>query len=961
MNWGAKWIWDKSGEHPRNYWVCFRKEIDIDDGYDEAKLHITADSRYIVYLNGKKVGFGPARYWDFERSYDTYDITDSLVQGRNCIAVLAVHYGVSTFQYVEGRGGLLAQIELISNDSTTLAAVSDETWKSKVHGGYLKDTLKINAQQAWAEVFDANKFDSGWAYINYDNNEWDKSVELGGYDMKPWGKLIPRDIPFLTSEKVYPERVESYREVLPVRKSISINLRNALFYNEYSANPKEFTANLCLNIYSAKMVTGNIVFPFTAWQSPRGNIKINGRGYILGKDGEAHGTLQDDGFKLEVDLNEGYNLFSMDISGTYHEFGVTIAFDFESDIQFADFNGYEGSRCLIIGPFDVKEKYDTGYGKNEGVNYEDPVYRSCWEISNFKDVLNYSGYIKPVAGEHILENTAYPLSTIKKVLLERPVTAELQNIATANNSFAAINPPNAGDIELIIDFGRELTGFIGFDICTSEEAVFDFYMFEYLNNGVIENTKDLDNTLRYISLKGKQRYESPVRRGFRYAMLTIRNLRKPCKIYSVYANLSTYPVANVGRFECSDYKLNKIWEMSRYTTRLCMEDTFVDCPAYEQTFWVGDSRNEALVNYYTFGSYDIVRRCLNLAHRSAQITGFLMDQVPSGWQSIIPDWTFFWVTACKEYYEYSRDFDFIKEVYPHLLKVLAEYEKLIDDKGLFQFCGWNLLDWAPMDTPDSGVITHQNAAFAKALRDTAYVASLVVDKKEEKRLITAADRLKRAINLYLWSEEKKAYIDCIHENGERSEIASQQTNTMVYLYDCYDEGRESYITDLLLNCPDNFVKIGSPFMSFFYLEALMKMGKANAAVDYIRQWWGMMLDYGATTCWETFPGFEKGRLTRSHCHAWSAAPGYFLGAYILGVKFEKPGFEGVIVEPNPCGLQWAKGSVPVPDGRIDVEWEIAGRNLNIKIKTLESCSINLVLDKERWGVNEVYLNGNRVE
>jgi hypothetical protein len=43
-----------------------------------------------------------------------------------------------------------------------------------------------------------------------------------------------------------------------------------------------------------------------------------------------------------------------------------------------------------------------------------------------------------------------------------------------------------------------------------------------------------------------------------------------------------------------------------------MEDTFVDCPAYEQVFWVGDSRNEALVNYYVFGALDIVKRCLRL-------------------------------------------------------------------------------------------------------------------------------------------------------------------------------------------------------------------------------------------------------------------------------------------------------------------------------------------------------------
>lgn len=43
---------------------------------------------------------------------------------------------------------------------------------------------------------------------------------------------------------------------------------------------------------------------------------------------------------------------------------------------------------------------------------------------------------------------------------------------------------------------------------------------------------------------------------------------------------------------CNLEKSLTIYEMSLYTTRLCMEDTYVDCPTYEQTYWVGDARNE---------------------------------------------------------------------------------------------------------------------------------------------------------------------------------------------------------------------------------------------------------------------------------------------------------------------------------------------------------------------------------
>ena len=52
--------------------------------------------------------------------------------------------------------------------------------------------------------------------------------------------------------------------------------------------------------------------------------------------------------------------------------------------------------------------------------------------------------------------------------------------------------------------------------------------------------------------------------------------------------------------------------------KLCMEDTFTDCPLYEQTLWVGDARNEGLFAMSVFGAYDLVRRCIRLAGQSLE-------------------------------------------------------------------------------------------------------------------------------------------------------------------------------------------------------------------------------------------------------------------------------------------------------------------------------------------------------
>ncbi|MCD6082509.1 alpha-L-rhamnosidase, partial [Candidatus Aerophobetes bacterium] len=384
--------------------------------------------------------------------------------------------------------------------------------------------------------------------------------------------------------------------------------------------------------------------------------------------------------------------------------------------------------------------------------------------------------------------------------------------------------------------------------------------------------------------------------------------------------------------------------------------------AYEQTFWVGDARNESLINYYTFGAYQLSRRCLNLVIGSMRRSILPESQVPSGWQNILTAWTLLWIIACKEYYEFTADKEFLNQIYPALIQTAKNFEKFINKDGLLEITAWNMLDWAPMDTPNSGVVTHQNALLVKALGDVAYLANLLGRDEDKSYLLNFANSLKEAINKHLWSEEKRAYIDSIHSDGKPSETVSQQTNIIVYLCDCAIGERKKILESYLLNPPDHFVKIGSPFMSFFRFEALVKLNRIDKVLEEIRENWGTMLKYGATTCWETFIGFQKDRLTRSHCHAWSSAPGYFLGAYVLGIRPLEPGFKKILIQPRLCGLRWARGSVPSPFGKIEVSYEDKDDCFDVFIDIPQESKAELIFPediKKRIKVNGQYIPGTR--
>jgi hypothetical protein len=169
--------------------------------------------------------------------------------------------------------------------------------------------------------------------------------------------------------------------------------------------------------------------------------------------------------------------------------------------------------------------------------------------------------------------------------------------------------------------------------------------------------------------------------------------------------------------------------------------------------------------------------------------------------------------------------------------------------------------------------------------------------------------------------------------------------------------RKQQIEQYLLESPADFVQIGSPFMSFFYYETLAAAGKAQVIVEDIRKNYGQMIEHGATTCWEMYPNFAENRanpnmLTRSHCHAWSAAPAYFLGSEVLGVRRMAPGWKKVTIAPNPCGLTWAKGTVPLPEqGRIDASWQAdeANKIITIKVKHPKHVEVTVVIPEGYQG------------
>lgn len=121
--------------------------------------------------------------------------------------------------------------------------------------------------------------------------------------------------------------------------------------------------------------------------------------------------------------------------------------------------------------------------------------------------------------------------------------------------------------------------------------------------------------------------------------------------------------------------------------------------------------------------------------------------------------------------------------------------------------------------------------------------------------------------------------------------------------------------------------ITTPYFKFFELWAQCKLGRTAEALRQVRDYWGGMIALGATTIWEAFDptenfpqhyGMYGNKYGKSLCHAWGAGPIYLLGSYVMGLKPTAPGYKTFTVAPNTAGVSDFEGSLPLPDGHVDI-------------------------------------------
>jgi hypothetical protein len=876
-------IWTSTRGRERNEFALFRLAFHLTALPERGQIHLFADTRYRLSINGMVAAHGPGRFKLAFPEFDTHDITKYLRSGANVIGIVVNSYARPTFLSDLSRGGLIAWGEVTDAGGASVRLATNEAWKTWSAEAWWPGIPRLTFAIGPGECLDARKLPPGWDAPGFDDAQWPRAAPVT--EPGHWGDLRPRSIPLLDESEILPlRRLAVFEARYPHDEDI---FRAAVVGENTNENP---TWPVFTNIFSPEDqeilmgATSSDVFLNTGHQS-----FTTPRGFYLRHD-----------YRLR--LRKGWNSLLV--------------------LQF----GTGGVMNFMLG-------LPRGRGLRIQAYIEDPA-RGRFLIGKpqekpWPDMRREFGPLSPPQPPQSSQDgwQAWHGTETAHLPFADRTWKMLAKIEDNSIREAARRLTGAGSLVMLYDFGREVLGRPVLEMTASAGATVDLLYAERLNDDceALHGYQDTRMAERYITRDGRQTWQTMHPRGMRYLDLVITGDLENFTLDRISLTSANYPVEDVGSFECSDPMLGRIWELSRDTQRVCMEDAYLDCPWRERGLYVGDMYVQFQNNLAGFGDRLLMRHGLEQFFQTQDESGLLAPCLHGLPNHRHPDYAAVVVQALWLYWARSGDLDFVRAHKAPLLR-------LIDGLAAIEQPGLNLVDGTGREPyidlsyfDKRGINCGLNCFHLRAFSDAARLFHLLGDQPLAARCSDHAADIRTAIRAAFFDPATGLFVDrrLADEPGTQPSVHS---NTLAALYDIAAPGEQQRIVEFLVRqLAENFRKTPpeqnidcnvTSYFSYYTLAVLYRHGRVSEAERFIRRYWGQKLDQGAVTCWEYFLP------QASLCHAWSAHPMHYLSTNVLGVDYAEPGNPNRIrIAPKPGSLTWAKGVYPHPCGAIRVSWE----------------------------------------
>lgn len=584
---------------------------------------------------------------------------------------------------------------------------------------------------------------------------------------------------------------------------------------------------------------------------------------------------------------------------------------------------------FVVGPGDEIDAaaYPWGWDKN---NYNDSSWESVIPImpGAGKGTMDYPGWqlVPRSIPQMELTNERIPKLRLAKGM------KSLGNFPLDGGNY---NIPASSKVSFLLDQTHLTTAYLNLKFSKGKNARINISYAESLYEDTPENRQkpqhkgnrnDINNKFfwgyndRIIADGGENRLFTTLWwRTYRYILLEIETGSEPLLLHDIYGTFTAYPFDLESSFSAPEMpELNSILSVGWRTARLCANETYMDCPYYEQLQYFGDTRIQAMVSLYNSHDDRLVRNAIHCGKQSIISDGITMSRYPTSLHQFISSYPIWWIATVHDYWMHRNDTLYVSEQLPYIRMILSFYEKhLREDASLSKIPYWFFVDWTngfangePSRLPD-GKSSLQDLHFLIGLQLAADLEENIGIKAMGEHYRKIASRITTGFKDKYWDSKRKLFADT-----PMRDVFSQHTNILAILAEIIKGEEAKAIMQTVLK--DKSLIQSSIYFRYYLQMALVKAGLGNDYLNMLDSW-NTQLSLGLTT-WA-----EQPEPSRSDCHAWGCSPNVEFFRIVLGIQSQSPGFKRILIAPQLGKLKKASGKMPHPNGFISVNYQINGQ------------------------------------
>ncbi len=405
----------------------------------------------------------------------------------------------------------------------------------------------------------------------------------------------------------------------------------------------------------------------------------------------------------------------------------------------------------------------------------------------------------------------------------------------------------------------------------------------------------------------------------------------------------------VGQFECSDPMLNRLWQNILWTQRANLMSVPTDCPQRDERLgWMGDIQAFSQTGIFNMNLAGFFNKWLQDVRDAQADDGRFADFSPHPYGpnerfSGAPAWADAGVIVPWRAYVNYGDPQVIEQHYNAAQRWIDFVCTHNPDLVWRNNRGNDYNDWLNGDTLRQQGWPTRGAAVPNDLFATAFFAHSTELVAKMAQVLGRRDEARRYAALF---DDIKAAFQRAFVQPDGALLGNTQAGYALALhFDLLPEGARAAAVERMVagvHAYGDHISTGIQSTHRLMLE-LTRYGHHDLAWQLLTNRtfpsWGYMIDNGATTIWERWDGYVKGRGFQdpgmnSFNHWAFGAVGEWMFRHLAGINpdEQQPGFKHFVIRPRPTsGLNWAKASYHSVRGRIESQWDRTGNTLTLDV------------------------------